>query len=297
MRASTVPTSTVSPTCTSSAATRPEAGDGTSVSTLSVEISTIGSSFSIQSPTRFFHSTTVPSATETPICGIVTSTSVTSVGEELTACLLDVAGLGQDRALERRRERDRRVGSGDPHDRSVEVLEAALADQGGHLGADPARARGLVQHHDLARLAHRREDRLLVERAERAQVDHLDRRAFQIGRRLERQRHHLAVCDHAEIRPLARDASLADRRLVAPLGHLALRAAVEVLVLHDSRGLGSRIAAASRPLASSGVDGATTFRPGDWRNHASGFWEWYGPPEKPPPDGRRTTIGTAMPWR
>src|SRR3954453_9159290 len=163
MVARTVPTSTVSPTSTASDATRPLAGDGTSVSTLSVEISTIGSSDSTQSPTRFFHSTTVPSATDTPIWGIVTSISV-SVGEELTARLLDVARLGQDRALEWRRERDRRVGRSHPHDRPVEVLETALADQGGHLGADTARARCLVQDDDLRRLAHRREDRLLVER-------------------------------------------------------------------------------------------------------------------------------------
>src|SRR5947207_11268254 len=101
--ASTVPTSTVTPTSTAIDTSRPAAGDGTSVSTLSVEISTIGSSDSTQSPTCFFHSTTVPSATDTPIWGIVTSTSV-SVGEELTARLLDVAGLGQDRPLERRAE-------------------------------------------------------------------------------------------------------------------------------------------------------------------------------------------------
>src|ERR671920_2364759 len=94
--ASNVPTSTVAPTSTSIDVTRPVAGDGTSVSTLSVEISTIGSSDSTQSPTRFFHSTTVPSATDTPICGIVTSTAAVSVGEELTACLPDVVGLGQD---------------------------------------------------------------------------------------------------------------------------------------------------------------------------------------------------------
>src|SRR5881397_22847 len=125
IRASTVPTSTVTPTSTASDTTRPLAGAGTSVSTLSVEISTIGSSDSTQSPTRFFHSTTVPSATDTPIWGMVTSTTV-SVGEELTARLLDVAGLGQDRPLERRAERDRRVRCGDPHDRPVELLERAL---------------------------------------------------------------------------------------------------------------------------------------------------------------------------
>src|SRR4051812_8630832 len=116
IRASTVPTSTVMPTSTARSTTRPDAGDGTSVSTLSVLISTIGSSDSTQSPTRFFHSTTVPSATDTPIWGIVTSISV-SVGEELTARLPDVARLGQDRALEWRRERDRRVGGRHPHHR------------------------------------------------------------------------------------------------------------------------------------------------------------------------------------
>ena len=32
-------------------------------------------------------------------------------------------------------------------------------------------------------------------------------------------------------------------------------------------------------------------------NELSGFCEWNGPPEKPPPDGRRTTIGTGVPTR
>ena len=47
MRASTVPTSTVSPSVTRISLTMPEAGDGTSVSTLSVEISSRVSSASI----------------------------------------------------------------------------------------------------------------------------------------------------------------------------------------------------------------------------------------------------------
>src|SRR3954454_14624303 len=106
--ARTVPTSTVAPTSTSSDTTRPVAGDGISVSTLSVEISTIGSSDFTQSPTRFFHSNTVSSATDTPICGIVTSTAVL-VGKELTARLLHGVDLGERRALERWAERDRLV--------------------------------------------------------------------------------------------------------------------------------------------------------------------------------------------
>src|SRR4051812_6084851 len=102
MVASSVPTSTVWPTSTAIDATRPLAGDGTSVSTLSVEISTTISSASTQSPARFFHSTTVPSATETPICGIVTSArALFSVGEELKARLPHVVGLWQHGPLER----------------------------------------------------------------------------------------------------------------------------------------------------------------------------------------------------
>ena len=57
------------------------------------------------------------------------------------------------------------------------------------------------------------------------------------------------------------------------------------------------MAAASRPLASLGVDGATTLSPGACSIQASGFCEWKGPPENPPPEGSRTVMGTASPWR
>src|SRR4051812_24917920 len=119
-------------------ATRPVAGDSTSVSILSVEIEAMISSASTQSPTCFFHSTTVPSATETPIWGIVTSICVL-VLEELTHSLPHVVDLGQHRLLERRREGDRHVRRGDADDRAVEVLEGLLGDQRRHLRAGRAR--------------------------------------------------------------------------------------------------------------------------------------------------------------
>ena len=53
--------------------TTPSAGLGTSVSTLSVEISSSGSSRPIESPTWRSHFVIVPSETETPIWGITTS--------------------------------------------------------------------------------------------------------------------------------------------------------------------------------------------------------------------------------
>src|SRR5581483_6519919 len=196
MRARTTPTSTVWPSSTRISTSRPLDGAGISVSTLSVEISTIGSSVSIQSPTRLRQATIVPSATDTPIWGIVTSTAVGLVGEELTAGLPHVVRLRQHRALERRAERDRGVGCGHAHHRTVEVLERLLRDQGADLGADATGARGLVQHHDLARLAHRLEDRVAVERHQRAQVDHLDGRPLEVLGGLERDAHHRAVRDH-----------------------------------------------------------------------------------------------------
>src|SRR6476659_7209319 len=132
MRAMATPTSTVSPTATRISCTRPVAGDSTSVSILSVEIEAMISSASTQSPTCFFHSTTVPSATETPICGIVTAALVV---EELTHGLPDVVDLRQDRLLQRGREGDGDVGRRHADDRPVEVLPALLRDQRRDLGA------------------------------------------------------------------------------------------------------------------------------------------------------------------
>ena len=74
MTARRVSTGTVSPSGTRISATIPEAGEGTSVSTLSVEISTMVSSASTRSPTPLSQRLTVPSDTLTPIWGITTST-------------------------------------------------------------------------------------------------------------------------------------------------------------------------------------------------------------------------------
>src|SRR4051795_11951689 len=195
MRASTTPTSTVVPTSTRISRTRPLAGASTSVSILSVEIEAMISSRSTQSPACFFPSTTVPSATDTPICGIVTSTVPVSVGEELTARLLDVVDLREHGLLERGRERDRDVGRAHAHDGPIEVLPAPLGDQRRDLRAGGARRVGLVDDHDLRGLAHGGEDRLLVERHQRAEVEDLDRGAVEVLGRLERRVDHRAVGD------------------------------------------------------------------------------------------------------
>ena len=68
-----VPTSTVSPSGTKISTSIPPVGEGISASTLSVEISRMGSSTSTLSPTFFSQRETVPSAIDSPIWGIGTS--------------------------------------------------------------------------------------------------------------------------------------------------------------------------------------------------------------------------------
>src|SRR5215208_23307 len=62
----------------------PAAGAGTSASTLSVEISTSGSSASTRSPTCFNQPRTVPSVTDSPIWGMVIWTLVARVAIRLS---------------------------------------------------------------------------------------------------------------------------------------------------------------------------------------------------------------------
>ena len=76
----TVPTGTVSPSLALISVTVPATGDGTSVSTLSVETSNNGSSAATVSPTFLNHRVIVPSVTVSPSCGRVMSAMVLQSG-------------------------------------------------------------------------------------------------------------------------------------------------------------------------------------------------------------------------
>ena len=78
IRQRTVPTATVSSASARISVSVPATGEGSSASTLSVEISTSVSSTATASPDLLRHSSTVPSATESPISGKATSTSSAS---------------------------------------------------------------------------------------------------------------------------------------------------------------------------------------------------------------------------
>src|SRR5690242_2350621 len=74
IRATIVCTGTVCPSVTRTSASTPDVGDGISASTLSVEISKMGSSRLTGSPTFLSQRDIVPSAIDSPIWGITTST-------------------------------------------------------------------------------------------------------------------------------------------------------------------------------------------------------------------------------
>src|SRR5215208_6414545 len=76
MMASSAPTSTVSSACTLMVFRTPATGDGTSVSTLSVDTSNRGSSASTRSPSCLIHRVIVPSVIDSPSSGILTGVAI-----------------------------------------------------------------------------------------------------------------------------------------------------------------------------------------------------------------------------
>jgi hypothetical protein len=74
--ATTVLIATVCPSLTLISVSVPATGEGISASTLSVEISKMGSSRLMVSPTFFNHLVMVPSAIDSPICGMMTSVAI-----------------------------------------------------------------------------------------------------------------------------------------------------------------------------------------------------------------------------
>src|SRR5262249_57173638 len=81
-----------------------------------------------------------------------------------------VGGLRDDELLHRRRERERRELRPDALDRRVEPVERPLLEDGRNLGPEPHPRHGLVCDDRAIRLLHRLDERVLVERLERARV-------------------------------------------------------------------------------------------------------------------------------
>jgi hypothetical protein len=139
--------------------------------------------------------------------------------------------------LELGRERQRREARADALDRRVQVVEGAVLDHGGELGAVATARDRLVGGDGAGRLLHGLDDRLLVERLQRARIDHLDGDAVLLGvlGRLQRLVHEPADGDHGHVGALAQDARLAERDLLDLLRHLALERVQEPVLEEDDR--------------------------------------------------------------
>ena len=70
--------------------------------------------------------------------------------------------------------------------------------------------------------------------------------------------------------------------------------ASRLLCSKNTTGSGSRIAAASSPFASAGVEGATTFSPGTAIAQFSTLWECCAPKREPAPFAVRITSGIVI---
>src|SRR5690349_5096731 len=160
--ATTVLTSTVSPSLKRTSVNVPAAGEGISASTLSVEISNSGSSRSTRSPTFFSHFVIVPSAMDSPICGITTSVLISSpshpfdlwhpwlISRQLARRLDNIFRLRQVIILEWGRIRHWRIDRSDTDHRCVEPLKRFFRNQRCNLTTDAAGARRFMQHDRFA---------------------------------------------------------------------------------------------------------------------------------------------------
>src|SRR4051794_22537584 len=142
---------------------------------LSVSISTSGSPRFTSPPSSTSHLSTVPSSMESERRGIVTS---------LAMLLLEVAGGGERRGhhvllvwerrlLEWLGVRHGAVRAGPPLHGRVEPVEGLLLDQRREVRAHAAVRPALLDDHGPVRLLDRLEDRVQIERPQRAWVDHL----------------------------------------------------------------------------------------------------------------------------
>src|SRR5215208_596709 len=239
MTAIFVPTATVSPSWARICWTTPLAGLGTSVSTLSVEISSSDSSAEIASPSDLSHFVIVPSETETPIWGMTTSTVVPVVAirslvlRQLLQACHHVFDLRDESLLERRRERNGGVGRGDAAHGRVEVLEGLRGDRRRDLGAEATGERVLVEDERLRRLLDGAQHGILVPRGQRAEIEDLDRNTFalELLRGLVGCVDHRPPGDQRDVVTFAVRPCLAEGNRVALVRHLVLDAPVKVLVL------------------------------------------------------------------
>src|SRR5262245_34982029 len=150
----------------------PAAGEGISVSILSVEISNSGSSRSTRSPFCLSHFVRVPSKMLSPIWGMMTFVSAIVfplVRVQFASHADDVRDLGKEEFLEWRTVRHRRIGRSNAANRTIEVFERLFRNHCRQFPCKASDLRVLVKQNYLVRFLHGLQDGFFVERQKRSQ--------------------------------------------------------------------------------------------------------------------------------
>src|SRR6185503_8979958 len=155
---------------------------------LSVSISTSGSPRLTSPPSSTSHLSTVPSSIESERRGIVTSLAMVllEIPEGRERGVNHVLLVRERRLLEWLRIRHRDVGAGHALDGRVQPVERLLLDQRREVRADASMRPTLLDDHGPVRLLDRLQDRVEVERPERARIDHLGADVVLVIQRLGR---------------------------------------------------------------------------------------------------------------
>src|ERR671911_1240625 len=204
----------------------PASSASSSIVTLSVSISAIGSPSETSSPSLLSHLRRVPSSIASPILGIMTS------GTLLLLLVQNPAGrvgnlllAGECHQLQVARVRSRDLGATHPLDGSIERVEGPILDDRRHLARHPEPPPLLLDRHGPVRLLYGLDDRVLIKGPERTQVYNLRIEAV-LRERIRGPQAQVdlsAVGYQGNVRALAGDAGFAEGYCVVPVFDLALR--------------------------------------------------------------------------
>src|SRR5665811_2544439 len=113
----------------------------------------------------------------------------------------DLVGGGRYSQFEGLAKWSRNIGPGDTDDRRAQGLEAVLGHDGGQSGSNTAVQIGLVDHYQPSSAADGFQNHILIERNQRARIQHLDIDAFARERLGRRQRgvHDIGGSDHGDV--------------------------------------------------------------------------------------------------
>ena len=150
----------------------------------------------------------------------------------------DAVGGGQRDVFQNVGGGQRNVRRGDPHRRAVEIVERLVGDDGDELGAPAAQPRVFLHGEQAVRARDRAEDRLRVERHQRAHVDNLAVDAvfrLELLRRRKRARHHQREREDGGVLARAHDLRGAERVDDLAVRHLALGRVERFMLEEDHR--------------------------------------------------------------